>query len=82
MMNKAAVCNGRSYASPSTPPLAHLDRFTVKASCCSRGVFSTGCCLNVRYLLSLLDEMSTEPQSTEKSHIAQFLTAWYGGRML
>ena len=71
MMNSAATCKGRSYASPRTPPDAHLDRFIGATRWLSMGRSITRCPLNVKYSFSLVLEISTEPQSTEKSHSAQ-----------
>lgn len=80
-MNSAATCRGRSYVSSPTPPVAHFDRFIGAGRSFSRTVSVTmGFWLNVRYPLSLLDEMRTEAQSTERSHSAQLLMVWYGGK--
>lgn len=79
IMNRAATCNERSYASPPTPPFAHFDRLTGDVYCFSIDCSTINCCFEVKYSLSLLDEISIETQRTEKSHNAQSLMLWDDG---
>lgn len=83
MMNRAATCKGRSYASPRTPPpVAHFDLLICVRRWGSRDCSMMSFCLNSKYVFSLVDEMNTEPQRTEKSHNVQLLIVWYGETML